>query len=195
MTTRIAFLISRGRGQTLNSLLAHLEGAALVVASHEDAPGLDRARVYGVEALVIQWKKDKSLGWGSRTLAEERLDALLRARSINLICLVGFMYILSANFVADWKGKILNLHPALLPAFAGKDPQAQALARGVKVTGTTVHFVTEGVNTGPIVAQKAVPVLEDDTLESLSGMLRKAGVEIYVQAIQSFADGSLKEKP
>ncbi len=151
---------------------------ALVVSNVPDAPGLDRARVEGIPTAVIDHR-----GKGSRQAFEEALDARLREDAIDLICLAGFMRILTPWFVDRWHDKILNIHPALLPAFKGLDTHARALTEGCRIHGATVHFVRSEMDAGPIIMQGAVPVLDGDSEATLAARVLTVEHKIYPQAL------------
>jgi phosphoribosylglycinamide formyltransferase-1 len=173
---RLGILIS-GRGSNLVAIAdAVAEGRlnaeiAVVISNKPHAPGLDRARERGLNAITLP-SKDQAL-----------LIAELRRQQVDLVCLAGYMRILGREFVAAFPRRILNIHPSLLPAFPGLDAQKQALEAGVKQSGCTVHFVDEGVDSGPIVKQAAVPVLPNDTVETLSARILEQEHRIYPEAI------------
>jgi phosphoribosylglycinamide formyltransferase-1 len=185
----VAVLVS-GRGSNLEAILAAAGGeayparVAVVVSDRERAPALERARRYGVPAVFLNPKD-----FADRTAYDAALLALLQGHQVGLVCLAGFMRILTPDFVRAWAGRILNVHPSLLPAFPGLAAQRQALEHGVKVTGATVHFVDEGVDTGPIVLQSSVAVDPDDTEESLSTRILAEEHRLYPEAIRLFALG------
>lgn len=187
----IAVLVS-GRGSNLEAILEATERdgfparVAVVVSDRERAPALDRARRHGVPAVFLNPKD-----YADRTAYDAALLALLEAHRVELACLAGFMRILTPGFVRALAGRILNVHPSLLPAFPGLAAQRQALDHGVKVTGATVHFVDEGVDTGPIVLQSSVAVHPDDTEESLSTRVLAEEHRLYPEAIRLFALGCL----
>jgi phosphoribosylglycinamide formyltransferase-1 len=158
----------------------------VVISDRERAAALDRARAAGVEAL---WVNPKD--FENREAFDRALVAELEARGVGLVCQAGFMRILSPAYVHAFAGRALNVHPSLLPAFPGLHPQRQALAHGVKVSGATVHFVEEGVDTGPIVLQAAVPVEADDTEDTLAARILVEEHRIYPEAIRLFAEGRL----
>jgi phosphoribosylglycinamide formyltransferase 1 len=178
----IGILLS-GRGSNFEAIARNAAAGkipgkiGLVVSNREQAPGLERARQMGLRTLFIP----------SRGVEREDYDgkvvAALKEAQVDLVCLAGFMRILSPVFVKAFPGRILNIHPALLPAFPGLDAQKQALNYGVKFTGCTVHIVDEGMDTGPIVLQAVVPVLDDDTVETLSARILKEEHRIYSEAI------------
>ena len=187
----VAILIS-GRGSNMVALVeAMREGLvraepALVLADDPGAPGLARARELGVETAVVDRRAVRP-----RAEHERRVIAELEARAIDLVCLAGYMRLLSPSFVAAFPGRILNVHPSLLPAFPGLHGPRQALEHGVKVAGCTVHFVDEACDAGPIVVQAAVPVLDGDTEESLSARILEQEHRVYRVAVGLWADGRL----
>lgn len=191
---RIGVLAS-GRGTNLQALIdASREGRLLgdvviVLSDVADATALERARKAGIEARYIDpGRKGARLSKES----EARYVEALEASKVDLIALAGFMRILSSEFVRHFRWKILNIHPSLLPAFPGLRAQKQAVEYGVKYSGCTVHFVDEGVDTGPIILQAPVPVLEGDTEESLARRILKEEHRIYAEAINLYAQGRLR---
>jgi len=190
MSRRIGVLIS-GRGSNLQAIIdATRDGRldaqiALVVSNRADAYGLERARQAGIETLV----RDHT-AHASREAYEAVLVDDLRAGGVQLVCLAGFMRLLGATFVDAFPTRILNIHPALLPAFPGLHAQRQALEHGVKVTGATVHFVDTSLDAGPIVLQAAVPVLDADTEDTLSARILEQEHRLYPEAIQRILDGA-----
>jgi phosphoribosylglycinamide formyltransferase-1 len=189
---RLGVLVS-GRGSNLEAIIDASEAGridavvAVVISDVADAFALERARTHGIEAAFV----------GSRPFdTKEVFDAavidLLRKREVDLVCLAGFMRLLSPQFVEAFRHRILNIHPALLPAFPGLHVQRKALKHGVKFSGCTVHFVDEGTDSGPIIIQAVVPVLDDDTEESLSARILTYEHQIYPRAIQLFAEGRLE---
>jgi len=189
---RIAVLAS-GRGSNLQAIIDAIEAGrleaslAMVISDRPDAQALERDRRHGAKALFVDPK-----GYPDREAFDLALIALLDEHQVELVCLAGFMRILTPTFVAAYRDRIMNIHPALLPAFPGLHAQRQALERGVKVAGATVHFVDEGVDTGPIILQVAVSVEEDDTEETLSARILEQEHRIYPRAIQLFAEGRLE---
>jgi len=187
----IGVLIS-GRGSNLQAIIDAIENEelaariAVVVSNKADAYGLERARVHGIEAVFIPSKgKD-------RTDFEREVAEVLEARGVELVCLAGFMRLLSPYFIRRFKNRIMNIHPALLPSFPGEEAQRQAFEYGSKVTGCTVHFVDEGVDTGPVIIQMPVAVDEEDTVESLSARILEHEHRAYPAAIQLLAEKRLK---
>ena len=190
---RVAILIS-GRGSNMTALInaATADGfpaeIALVISNKADAPGLATAAKAGVETLVIESKpfgKDRA---GFETVLQAALDK----QQIELICLGGFMRLFTAEFVQHWYGRMLNIHPSLLPSFPGLDPHGQALRAGVKISGATVHFVIPETDAGPIVMQGAVPVADDDTADMLAARVLAIEHEIYPQALRLLATDGIK---
>jgi phosphoribosylglycinamide formyltransferase-1 len=186
-------VLASGRGSNFEAIVEAVEAGrlpvtiAVLVCDRPGAAVLDIARSRGVEALLLDPKQ-----YPSREAHEKAVVAALEERRVGLVCLAGYMRILSAGFVKHFEGRMLNIHPALLPAFPGLHPQRQALLHGVKVSGATVHFVDEGTDTGPIVLQTAVPIREDDTEETLSARILSEEHRIYPEAIRLFAEGRLR---
>ena len=178
----IGILIS-GRGSNFEAIARNVAAGkiqteiALVVSNREQAPGLETARKMGLRTLFIPSKGKE------REVYDQEVVAALKEAQVDLVCLAGFMRILSPVFVRVFPRRILNIHPALLPAFPGLDAQKQALDYGVKFTGCTVHIVDEGMDTGPIVRQAVVPVLDDDTVETLSARILAEEHRIYSEAV------------
>jgi phosphoribosylglycinamide formyltransferase-1 len=185
----LGVLIS-GRGSNLQAILdAIREGrlkaqVGVVLSNVAGAPGLERARAAGVPAEVLSHKD-----FPSRERYDEALVERLRSYEVDLVCLAGFMRLFSPQFVRAFPGRILNVHPSLLPAFPGLHAQRQALEHGVKVSGATVHLVDEELDHGPILVQRAVPVLEDDDEESLSARILEQEHRIYPEAIALVLEG------
>jgi formyltetrahydrofolate-dependent phosphoribosylglycinamide formyltransferase len=187
---RVAVLIS-GRGSNMSALLeaaadpAFPAEIALVLSNRPGAPGLDLARAAGVEALAIDHRpfgKD-------RAAHETAIDEALQARGIGLVCLAGYMRLLTPLLVGRWAGRMLNIHPSLLPAFPGLDTHARVLAAGAKLHGCTVHRVTDIMDDGPIIAQAAVPVLPDDDEASLAARVLAQEHRLYPLALRIVAGG------
>jgi phosphoribosylglycinamide formyltransferase-1 len=188
---RVGILIS-GRGSNMVALVEAMQAGkiqadpAVVVSNVPDAPGLTRAREWGIPTAVIEHKKIRS-----RTAHELKVIEVLREQRVDLVCLAGYMRLLSPAMVGEFRNRIVNIHPALLPAFPGLHGQRQALEHGVKVTGCTVHFVDEECDHGPIILQVSVPVHEDDTENSLSARILEAEHRTYVEAVALFFEGRL----
>jgi phosphoribosylglycinamide formyltransferase-1 len=185
----LGVLIS-GRGSNLQALIdAIAEGRleariGLVVSNRADAAGLERAKSAGIETLVIDHSGFPSRDEFDRTIVRE-----LQARRVALVCLAGFMRLVGAPLLEAFPDAILNVHPSLLPAFPGMDAQRQALEYGVKITGATVHLVTPELDGGPIVIQAAVPVRDDDTVETLSARILIEEHRIYPEAVRIVLEG------
>jgi len=179
---RLGILLS-GRGSNFEAIARNvLNGKlpceiALVFSNKPEAAGLQLARDLGLPRAAI-----KSAGV-ERTAFDAQVAALLKEHRVDWVCLAGYMRLLSSTFVSQFAGRILNIHPSLLPAFPGLDAQYQALTHGAKLTGCTVHFVDENLDNGPILLQAAVPVLDNDTVESLSGRILIEEHKIYSEAI------------
>ncbi len=194
MSKKIGVVVS-GRGSNLQSIIDHIaEGKlnveiAVVVSDHKEAFALERAAKAGIPTAVVERK-----GCKDKAEFEDKIDAALREAGAEAVVLAGFMRILTGHFISRWEHKIINIHPALLPSFKGLDAQGQAVDYGVKVAGCTVHFVDEGTDTGPIILQKVVPVLDDDTEETLAARILKEEHKALPEAIQLWADGKLTIK-
>ena len=191
---RIGVLVS-GRGSNLQALMDSIKAGrldaqiAVVVSDVEDAYALQRARSAGIETRYIDPGPTRSR---LSDKAEAEITSTLDGAGANLVALAGFMRILSPELVRHFKYRMMNIHPSLLPSFPGLHVQRQALDYGVKFSGCTVHFVDDGVDTGPIIIQAAVPVLDDDTEEALSERILREEHRIYTEAIRLFAEGRLK---
>lgn len=196
---RFAILFS-GRGSNLEAILdhwddpSHVEETAasipvLALSNRPDAGGISKARARGLETRVVDHR-----AFENRAAFEDALcDELARAEVTWIVC-AGFMRVLTPHFVRRFEGRILNTHPALLPLFPGTDGPAQALAAGVKVSGCSVHFVDEGVDTGPIIAQSVVPVLRSDTPDSLGARIRGVEHTLYPRAIARVLAGGYRRE-
>ena len=186
---RVAVLIS-GRGSNMASLIEAAQDPAypaeivLVVSNRPEAGGLERARAAGIPTAVVDHK-----GHPDRASFDAALDATLRQHGIEIVCLAGFMRILTPAFVESWAGRMLNIHPSLLPQFKGTDTHARALAAGVAKHGCTVHFVTPELDSGPIVAQAEVPVLPNDTEDTLAARVLAQEHLLYPRALALVASG------
>lgn len=188
----IGILIS-GRGSNMVAILDRIAArrvraaVAVVISNEPQAPGLAAARSRGVEAIVIDHRDSPT-----REAHDRRLAAALQERGVRLVCLAGYMRLLSAWFVGRYRGRILNIHPSLLPAFPGTDVHRKAIEGGVKLSGCTVHFVDEGVDSGPIILQETVPVLDADTPESLAARILEVEHQAYSRAIALCLSGQLR---
>ncbi len=193
MKRRVAILIS-GRGSNMVALIEAAKAVdfpaeiVAVISNRADAPGLAKAAASGIPTEVIESKpygKDRA---GFEAALQGRLDT----HRVELICLGGFMRLFTADFVRRWYGKMLNIHPSLLPSFPGLDPHGQALRTGVKISGATVHFVIPETDAGPIVMQGAVGVADDDTAETLAQRILGVEHRIYPAALRLLAEGKLR---
>ena len=186
---RIGILIS-GRGSNMLALAdavaeGHIPGAeiAVVISDHADAPGLARAAERGVATLAIERRGR------TREEHEREIIAVLKEHKVDLVCLAGYMRLLSPCFIESFRLSILNIHPSLLPAFPGLDAQRQAIEHGVKFSGCTVHFVDETLDGGPIITQRIVPVLDDDTPDSLAARIISEEHKAYAEAVALVVSG------
>jgi phosphoribosylglycinamide formyltransferase-1 len=186
-------VLASGRGSNLQAILDATRAAdfparvVVVIADRERAVALERAAAARVPAEFLDPKACRD-----REAYDAALLACLARYGVELVCLAGFMRILGADVVQRLRGRLINIHPSLLPAFPGLRAQRQALDHGVKVAGVTVHFVDEGVDTGPIIAQAGVPVLDDDTEESLSERILAEEHRLYPEVIRRFAEGRVR---
>ena len=186
---KVAVLIS-GRGSNLQALIDACADAkfpaqiVLVISNVADTQGLERARSAGIPTEIIA-----HAGYDRRETFDAAMDASLAKAGAELICLAGFMRILSDGFVRKWQGRLINIHPSLLPAFKGTHVHEQAIDAGVKISGCTVHYVTSELDSGPAIAQAAVAVREDDTPESLAKRVLDAERRLYPSALRLIAEG------
>jgi phosphoribosylglycinamide formyltransferase 1 len=188
---RLGVLIS-GRGSNFEAIADQIDAGAMeaeiavVISSRADAPGLESARKRRINAVCIP----------SKGLDREAYDLLLleelHKRSVDFVCLAGFLRLLSATFIRQYPNRILNIHPSLLPAFPGLDAQHQAIEHGVKIAGCTVHFVDEELDAGPIILQTAVPVLDGDTVETLSARILRQEHHLYSEALRLILSGAFR---
>jgi phosphoribosylglycinamide formyltransferase 1 len=187
---RVAILIS-GRGSNMTALIAaaraddYPASVALVVSNRPDAAGLARARAEGIRTAVV----DHTAFGDDRRAFERALDAELEAERIEIVCLAGFMRLLTPWFVDRWRGRLLNIHPSLLPQFKGLHTHRRALAAGVREHGATVHFVVPEMDAGPIVAQDSVPVRDGDTETTLAARVLEVEHRLYPRALRAVAEG------
>jgi phosphoribosylglycinamide formyltransferase-1 len=193
MRRRVAILIS-GRGSNMAALIQAAAAEnfpaeiAVVVSNRGDAAGLERAKTAGVPTAIVE-----SRPFGKdRAAFEAALRPLLDQYDIELICLAGFMRLFTPQFVERWRGKMLNIHPSLLPSFPGLDPHGQALRAGVKISGATVHFVTADTDAGPILMQGAVAVSDHDSADTLSERILEVEHRIYPDALRLLASGAVR---
>jgi phosphoribosylglycinamide formyltransferase 1 len=181
---RLGVLIS-GRGSNLQALIDAVADGRLdatlsvVISNRDDAEGLERARRAGIEAVCLSHR-----GWPSREAYDRALVGELQQRRVDLVCLAGFMRVLGAPMIDAFPNRILNIHPSLLPAFPGVDAQRQAFVHGVKVAGVTVHLVTSELDGGPIILQRVVPLLDTDTVETLSARILAEEHRAYPEAVK-----------
>lgn len=189
---RVIGVLVSGRGSNLQAIFDAIAAGTLpvrvgiVISDKANAYALERAKQAGVPYLVVERK-----AYPDKQSFERAIDAALREAAVELVVLAGFMRILGSEFVRAWSGRLMNIHPALLPSFPGLDAQAQALAYGAKISGCTVHFVDEGVDSGPVILQQAVPVLPADTEETLSERILAQEHRLYPEAIKLWAEGRL----
>jgi phosphoribosylglycinamide formyltransferase-1 len=192
MNRRIAVLIS-GRGSNLQSIIDAVRSGrldatlAVVVSNRAEAAGLARAQEAGIETVYLNPREHRDREEYDRAMVE-----VLRARDVGLVCLAGFMRLVGAPLLEAFPERILNIHPSLLPAFPGLEVQRKALEWGVRFSGATVHLVTAELDSGPIILQAAVPVLDDDTVESLAARILIEEHRIYPEAIGIVLDGGWK---
>jgi phosphoribosylglycinamide formyltransferase-1 len=193
MKRRVAILIS-GRGSNMAALIEASKEEAfpaeivVVISNRADAGGLEKAKSSGIPTLTIESKPFAA----DRAAFEAVLQSALDEHRVDLICLGGFMRLLTAAFVQRWYGRMLNIHPSLLPSFPGLEPQAQALRAGVKISGATVHFVIPETDAGPILMQGAVAVRDDDTPETLGARILEIEHRIYADALRLVAGGQVR---
>ena len=189
---KVAVLIS-GRGSNMTALIKaafepdYPAQIALVISNKASAAGLKTAEEMGIPTKVIRAKN-----YETREEFDEAIQRTLEKNGIELVCLAGFMRIITPGFVKKWAGRMINIHPSLLPSFKGLDTHKRALTNGIKIHGCTVHFVSEEMDDGPIIIQAAVPVLDEDTEETLSARVLEKEHEIYPQALRWLANGDLR---
>lgn len=189
---KLAVLVS-GRGSNLQAIIGNIEDnnmaadIVLVLSNVKDAFALERGKKHGLDTLFLDPKT-----FPRREEYENKMTEVLQSKSVDLICLAGFMRVLGKNFINAFPGKIINIHPSLLPAFPGLDAQKKALEHGAKFSGCTVHFVNEEVDGGPIILQSAVPVLDEDNTQSLSDRILEQEHIIYPKAIQLIIENNLE---
>ena len=189
-------VLASGRGSNLQAIIEAIETGALharivvVVSNKREAPALDRARRHGITEIFLD-PKPFSGRPDTREAYDRALLDVLQKHEAELVLLAGYMKIVTSVLIQAYPHRIMNIHPALLPAFPGLDVQQKALDYGVKVSGCTVHFVTEGVDEGPIIVQAAVPIHEADTAETLAARILEQEHCLYPQAVQLYAEGKL----
>ncbi len=191
-TFKIGVLVS-GRGTNLQSILDQIQSGAipaeiaLILSNKKDAQALERGRKAGIQSKFVNPKD-----YANKAAYDTDLVKLLKAEGVDLICLAGYMKILTSEFIQAFSGRIINIHPSLLPSFPGLDVQQQAIDHGVKFSGCTVHFVEEEVDTGPIILQAVVPVEEQDTAETLAARILKEEHKIYPEAVRLIAENRIR---
>jgi len=189
---RVGILIS-GRGSNMMSLIEasrrpdYPAEIVTVISNRPNAPGLAWAAAHGIPTTVVDHK-----AFADREDFESTLQATLMAAGVDLVCCAGFMRLMTAGFVQQWRGRMLNIHPSLLPAFKGLNAHEQALAAGVKIAGCTVHFVEPEMDSGPIIAQAAVPVVNSDTAETLAARILSVEHKLYPHALALIASGAAR---
>lgn len=191
---RVAALI--GRGGRLKAIYECCKNNPLielvVVISHKkESPGVEWAKTQGIEAFYFRLSDWKTLGKDRQSFDEE-LAKILKERNINLVVMAGWDLVVSQAFLKNFPNAVINIHPSLCPSFPGLDAPKQALDYGVKITGCTLHFVDEGVDTGPIIFQRAVEIRDDDTIESLEEKIHQKEEEILCEGIKAFAEGRIR---
>ncbi|MCX8015724.1 MAG: phosphoribosylglycinamide formyltransferase [Patescibacteria group bacterium] len=191
---RVAALI--GRGGRLKAIYECCKNhplieLAVVISHKKESPGIEWAKTQGIEAFYFRLS-DWKLQGKDRQLFDEELAKILKERNINLVVMAGWDLVVSQAFLKNFPNAVINIHPSLCPSFPGLDAPKQALDYGVKITGCTLHFVDEGVDTGPIIFQRAVEVKNDDTIESLEEKIHQKEEEILCEGIKAFAEGRIK---
>jgi phosphoribosylglycinamide formyltransferase 1 len=186
-------VLASGRGSNFEAIARAVASGAIhgaltvLISDRAEAPALSLARAHGIESLAIEAREHPG-----REAHDKAILGALEERGVGLVCLAGYLRLLSPGFVRHFAGRLLNVHPSLLPAFPGLHAQRQALEYGVRVTGATVHFVDEGTDTGPIVLQAAVAVRGDDTEASLTARILAEEHRIYPEAIRLYAEGRIR---
>ncbi|MEM0364170.1 MAG: phosphoribosylglycinamide formyltransferase [Candidatus Nitrosocaldus sp.] len=198
MSINLAILVS-GRGSNMEAILKSIRDGKVkgvvpkvVISNRPNVRALDVAKQYDVDTIVIDDNGRKGADWEYDKRIVECLNKYDVRPENGLVCLAGFMRIMSREFVQLYRWRVMNIHPSLLPAFPGLNAQKQALEYGVKITGCTVHFIDEGVDTGPIILQEAVEVKDSDDVESLANRILEKEHEIYPRAVRLFAEGRLR---
>ena len=190
-------MLASGRGSNLQAVIDAIEAGTVqakivaVISNKKDAPALERARRHGLSAFFIDPKPYAGRSDGREAYDRELLD-VVRRHDVELVLLAGYMKIVTRVLVEAFANRMMNIHPSLLPSFPGLDVQKKAIEWGCKLAGCTVHFVTEGVDEGPIILQAAVPILDDDTPDTLAARILEQEHKIYPRAIQLFAEGRMQ---
>lgn len=193
MSKNILGVLCSGRGSNLQSIMDAIERGQIdatigvVIANKPDAKALERAKTAGINAVCVNHKE-----FSSQRDFEEKMAEVLKEHGVTLVILAGFMRILSPYFVTQFAGRIMNIHPSLLPSFGGAHAHRDVLAYGVKVSGCTIHFVDEGMDSGPIILQETVPVLDDDDEDTLAARVLEKEHILYPKAIELYLDGKLE---
>ncbi len=193
MASKVLGILVSGRGSNMEAIYNKIQSGEIpasigvVISDNSQAKALETANQWGIPGFCVERK-----AFDSRIEFEEALLAQLEAHGVELVVLAGFMRILSKHFIQRFSGKILNIHPSLLPSFPGLHAQEQAIKYGAKVSGCTVHFVDEGMDTGPIVLQQAVTVEKDDTADTLAQRILMVEHQLYAKAIKLYCEGRLQ---
>ena len=188
----VSFLVS-GRGSNFSAVAEKIISGeikarpGILISNRPDAPAIEKAESLGIKAFVLE-----TGNYPSKEAYDSEMAGLLEKHNTDLIVTAGYMRILSSHFVKKFRNRIINIHPALLPSFPGVNAQKQALEYGVKITGCTTHFIDEGTDTGPIIMQAAVPVLQEDTLNSISKKILKEEHRILQESVRLFCENRLK---
>ncbi len=188
----VSFLVS-GRGSNFKTIAGKILAGdikavpGILISNNKEAKAMDIADSMGIKAFFVDPR-----AYGTREEHEKAMTQLLKKHGTDLVVAAGYMRVLTSYFVKKYKNKIINIHPALLPSFPGTDAQKQAFDKGVKITGCTTHFIDEGTDTGPIIMQAAVPVLENDSIASLSARILKEEHRIFPESVKLFCEGRLK---
>lgn len=186
-------ILASGRGSNAQAIVEAINSGrinarvAVLISDNKDAQALERAAANGIAACCIERQ-----AFGNRSEFEAAITAVLQEHGVELVVLAGFMRLLSGAFITRFSGAIMNIHPSLLPSFPGLDAQEQAIKYGAKVSGCTVHFVDDGMDTGPVILQQAVSVLPDDTATTLAGRILTAEHELYPEAVRLYCEGRLR---
>lgn len=193
MSKNILGVLCSGRGSNLQSIMDAIERGQIdatigvVIANKPDAKALERAKTAGIDAVCVNHKE-----FSSQRDFEEKMAEVLKEHGVTLVILAGFIRILSPYFVTQFAGRIMNIHPSLLPSFGGAHAHRDVLAYGVKVSGCTIHFVDEGMDSGPIILQETVPVLDDDDEDTLAARVLEKEHILYPKAIELYLNGKLE---
>ncbi len=193
MKKKIVSFLASGRGSNFKAIAEKISSGdinasmGILISNKKDAKALEIAKNFGMESFFVDPK-----AFSTRGEHENEMIKLLKKYNTDLVVAAGYMRVLTSYFVREYKNRIINIHPALLPSFPGTDAQKQAFDKGVKITGCTTHFIDEGTDTGPIIMQAAVIVLENDTIETLSARILKEEHRIFPESVKLFCDDRLK---